>query len=54
MTVVLGYLIAASVAIVAALLVTGRGFVVRPDPDFDVHEPSARLVGVLGGLCERA
>jgi hypothetical protein len=47
---VLGYLIAAAAAIVPALLVTGRGYVVRPDPDFDAHEPSGRLVGVLGTL----
>ncbi len=48
--VVLGYLVAAAAAIVAALVVTGRGYVVRPDPDFDAHEPSGRLVGVLGAL----
>lgn len=50
MTVVLGYLIAASVAVIGGLLVTGRGYVVRPDPEFDIHEPSGRLVGVLGAL----
>jgi hypothetical protein len=47
---VVGYLIAASVAIAAALAVAGPHYVVKRDPTFEIGDVSARHVTIVGGL----
>jgi hypothetical protein len=50
MAAVIGYLIAATLAIVAALLVAGPHHVVKRDPTFELEDVSARQVPILGAL----
>lgn len=50
MAAVIGYLLAASIAIGAALRVVGPRYVVRRDPTFEIGDVSARHVTILGGL----
>jgi hypothetical protein len=50
MTAVVGYLVAASIAIVAALIVAGPHHVVRRDPTFEIGDVAARQVGIMSAL----
>lgn len=50
MTAVVGYLIVATVAVVAALFVAGPRHTVRRDPTFELEDVSGRLVGVMSAL----
>jgi hypothetical protein len=47
---VIGYLVVATIAIGAALLVAGPRQVVRRDPTFELEDVSARQVPILGAL----
>jgi hypothetical protein len=50
MAAVVGYLVVATVAIVAALLIAGPHHVVKRDPTFELEDVSARQVPILGAL----
>lgn len=50
MAAVIGYLVIATIAIVAALLVAGPHYAVRRDPTFELEDVSARFVPILGAL----
>jgi uncharacterized membrane protein len=50
MAAVVGYLVAGTVSIVAALWVAGPRYAVRRDPTFELSDVSARLVGVMSAL----
>ena len=50
MAAVVGYLVIATVAIVAALLIAGPRHVVKRDPTFELEDVSARQVPILGAL----
>jgi len=50
MAAVIGYLLAASIAIGTALWVAGPRYVVMRDPTFEIGDVSARHVTILGGL----
>jgi hypothetical protein len=50
MTAVLGYLVVASIAIGAALLVASPRYVVKRDPTFELEKVSDRLVEILSAL----
>jgi hypothetical protein len=50
MTAVIGFLVAGTIAIVAALLVAGPRYVVKRDPTFELGDVSSRLVGVMNAL----
>ena len=50
MAVVAGYLVAASLAILAALLVAGPRSTVERDTTFEIGDVAARHVSILGGL----
>ena len=50
MAAVIGYLIAATVAISAALLVAGPHHVVKRDPTFELEDVAGRLVGIMSAL----
>lgn len=50
MAAVVGYLVAASVAVAAAWLVAGARYTVRRDPTFAVNDVAGRLVSVLSAL----
>jgi hypothetical protein len=50
MTAVVGFLVAGTIAIVAALLVAGPRYVVTRDPTFELEDVSSRLVGVMSAL----
>lgn len=50
MAALIGYLIVATIAIGAALLVAGPHHVVRRDPTFALEDVTARLVGIMSAL----
>jgi hypothetical protein len=50
MAAVIGYLVIATIAISAALLVAGPRHKVKRDPTFELEEVSARQVSILGAL----
>ena len=50
MAAVVGYLVAASIAIAAALIVAGPHYVGRRDPTFEISDVATRHVGILGAL----
>ena len=50
MAAVVGYLLAAGIAVGGALWVVGPRYVVRRDPTFEIGDVSARHVTILGGL----
>ena len=50
MAAVVGYLVAATIAVTAALLVAGPHHVVKRDPTFEIGDVAARQVGILGAL----
>jgi hypothetical protein len=50
MTAVIGFLVAATIAIPAALLVAGPRSVVKRDPTFELGDVSARMVGIMSAL----
>ena len=50
MTAVIGYMVVATLAIVAALLAAGPHHVVRRDPTFELEKVSDRLVEILSAL----
>ena len=50
MAAVVGYLVAASIATLAALLVAGPHHVGKRDPTFDIGDVASRQVPVLGAL----
>ena len=50
MTAVVGYLVAATVAIIIALVVAGPSHVVQRDPTFEIGDVASRLVGTMSAL----
>jgi hypothetical protein len=50
MAAVVGYLVVAGIAVVAAVLVAGPDKTARRDPTFDLEKVSDRLGGILGAL----
>jgi hypothetical protein len=49
-TAVIGYLVVATVAVAAALLVAGPRYAVKRDPTFEMEKVSDRLVEILSAL----
>jgi hypothetical protein len=49
-TAVVGYLVAATVAIAAAMLVAGPRYVVKRDPSFELGDIATRHVGIMSAL----
>ena len=50
MPAVVGFVVAASIAIVAALVIAGPHHVVRRDPTFEIGDVAARQVGIMSAL----
>jgi hypothetical protein len=50
MAAVVGYVVAATIAIAAALLVAGPHHVVKRDPTFEIGDVATRQVGIMSAL----